>query len=449
MATLTQQVSIHNTRARPPRRQNVLVERSKFIAALFIFRAALDICYVYYMVPAFSDHNLTPMIIDFNFTRYIFSYFFVFLAGLFCPFDKKNFSGIAFLFFLIFSLIPTTTMVGYNQALSLYAVVLVLVALLTTYLTATMSFSNIKLPIVENGQKVVWTISILFIGSFIVWSVASGAIATISFNLDDIYLFRQQTHDLEGAWIAYTNLWAQKIFNPLLFAIALGRKNILLIALTIAMQFYFFGISHHRVHMFVPILVYAVYILYQKNLSLSQLCVLFSVAILVLLALALRYNWDDIAAIIIRRAFFVSPAVTFEWIDYFHSRPKIYFSDNLLASLSKTEYTGVNIPHLIGDYMLPGKRLAFNTGLIGSGYAQMGFWGVMFYASVLGFVIKFVNLLVYRGLSIYIVAAVLAFPVRTAWVDSDLFTALLSHGILIGIITMWLLGTSPLSKAHK
>ncbi|MNY40286.1 hypothetical protein D3C86_1750200 [compost metagenome] len=100
------------------------------------------------------------------------------------------------------------------------------------------------------------------------------------------------------------------------------------------------------------------------------------------------------------------------------------------------------LPYYLGDYFVPGKSLAFNAGIVGTGYAQAGFFGVIFYATTLGFFLRFVNGLIKGGLPVYMVAAVLITPIRTAWADSDLFSALLSHGILIGIVVLWLYGKS-------
>ena len=90
--------------------------------------------------------------------------------------------------------------------------------------------------------------------------------------------------------------------------------------------------------------------------------------------------------------------------------------------------------------MAPGREISFNSGIIGAGFAQAGLLGVAFYAIVVGWIIKFVNSLIRQGVPVFVATALLIAPIRTAWADSDLFTALLSHGIIVSLVVLWLLG---------
>jgi hypothetical protein len=143
-------------------------------------------------------------------------------------------------------------------------------------------------------------------------------------------------------------------------------------------------------------------------------------------------------------SFFVPASVNFDWIAFFLERPRVYFSDNLLAGIPASINEGENLPLLLGDYMASGRRFAFSCGMIDAGFSQMGYFGVTLYAFVVGASVKFVNALFRHGVPVFWAAAVLFALLRTAWADSDVFTALLPHGIHVCIVMLWLIG-----KPHK
>jgi hypothetical protein len=78
--------------------------------------------------------------------------------------------------------------------------------------------------------------------------------------------------------------------------------------------------------------------------------------------------------------------------------------------------------------------------LVSSGYSHAGFVGVVVYSVIIGYILGVANYLVRRGVPVWIAVAILAGPFRTAWADSDLFASLLTHGILIAIVLIWIHG---------
>ncbi len=419
---------------------SAMTSRISFIFALILFKFVLDACYFYYVSPTFNNHFIARLVINFESSRYLYSFGFIILAGLFSPFKKNSFNGIAFLIFLLFLYLPMVSMAGLDSELPLFPIWLALIALFVIFIFSTASFVSFKLPMVSNGEVITLFVSLCFSLIFLAWSVISGAINNFNLDLTQMYYYREvNTILLDVGGMGYVNLWTQKVFNPMLIIIGLRRKNYLIFGFAMVVQIYFFGVTQHRAHLFIPVLIFAMYYLYASKISLVKLYVYFSLALSVFLILALRYQWDDMIAIIIRRAFFVPASATFGWVDYFSANPKVYFADKILSRPSI--YEGQGLPRVLGDYLVPGKKLNYNTGLVGVGFAQLGVWGVILYAVILGVVLKFVNMLIENGAPLYIVAAILISPVRSAWADSDIFTAILSHGIFVGIIMLWLYGS--------
>lgn len=418
-----------------------LSARLKFVLAVFFFRSSLDLCYIYYIHPAFESHFLTPMRLEFDLLRYLLSYSIVVLLAMFLPLRNDNLSGVFFAIAMIFLIVPMTVMYGFDSSLPGDAILAGVVAVVAAFSAVAIRIVRVRIPLAKAGQGIATFLALGFVAYFLAWSFVSGAAANINFDFTQIYEYREIAGGLLDVGVfSYLNVWAQKVFNPLLLALGLYRRNRLLVLFALAMQIYFFGVTQHRAHLFVPVLIVMVYWLYLSRISISRLYLIAGTGLLVFLGLTLVANLDAAAAIVLRRAFFVPASVTFDWVAFFLERPKVYFADNLLAAISDSVYSGRTLPFFLGDYMAPGRQLAFNNGIVGAGFAQAGLTGVALYAFLLGLVVKFVNALIRQGLPVFIAAAILIAPLRTAWADSDLFTALLSHGIAMSVIVLWLLG---------
>lgn len=421
-------------------RAEVIVVWAGRIAAVLVFRLALDLAYYFYVSPAFFDDPITTMLIKFNAERYLLSIVLVVTPAMFVPFGKRDLSGIYFMAAMIFLYIPMTSIVAFNDQLPIEPVLITLLAIAVSLVFVNLPLIPL-LPMARNGERSAIQVSAAAVMLFIFWSIYSGAASNINLDLAQIYGFREANSELldVGVW-AYLNLWAEKIFNPLLFAIALYRRSLAMILLTLVVQLYFFAVTQHRIHLFAPILTYMIYLLYQRSITLTQLYFYSAIALVVILAVALSFGLDTAASLLIRRALYVGASVTIDWISYFTEASKIYWSDRYLLGRAPTEYTGVNLPYFMGHVKFPETPFAFNVGMVGAGYSHAGIWGVALYAALLGLIVNFVNRLIKRGLPAYIAAAILIGPLRTAWADSDLLTTLLSHGVIVAILIFALLG---------
>lgn len=418
-----------------------LVARAYFVLSIFIFRGVLDLCYLNYLSISFLDDPITPMPLNFNQWQWLASYLLVIPVAFIVPYDKRNLSGIFYLAALAFLYVPMTSMVGMNDEKSLSALLLVLFAILVSRALIAIPTLSVPMPSARQGFPAAIALSTTMVAVFVVWSIISGAASNWSLNLDDIYLYRKDLSTvLDPGLMAYINLWAQKVFNPFLIAIGLFYRKRFLVIACVLLQFYFFAVTQHRTHMFVPVLIFFVYLLYTRRIQISHIYNMFSMTLAFLLLYTMFVDLEQVLGIVVRRAFFVAASVTYDWIAYFNVNPHVYFADNLLKNYVINSYTGQNLPTLMSYLVFSGPEFGFNVGLVGTGYAHLGLFGVFLYACLIGAIVWFANGLVARGLPPFIAAAMLIEPMRTVWADSDLFTAILSHGILIGLLLMWIHG---------
>jgi hypothetical protein len=92
--------------------------------------------------------------------------------------------------------------------------------------------------------------------------------------------------------------------------------------------------------------------------------------------------------------------------------------------------------HVIGTY-LGHPDLGANTGFIASGYAHFGIIGVAIYTVIATIILNFINA-ISKKINLYFLLAIILIPMQTLFISSDMFTVLLTHGLLIAILVLWL-----------
>ncbi len=417
--------------------------RLNFLLAGFLFKIALDASYVTYLTEAFADHFLTPFQVKFSIFQYLESFAWLGIPLLLVPFSSKSAGGLAFFCAIVFLCAPVASIYGLDSDRSRDTLALTVLAIGVAYFVSSVGVrrsKRIKLP--ERGETYLLYISFLFMGMFLAVAAFNGVLFNMQFDIDRIYEYRLELGSkVDIGLFVYSNLWAQKVFTPLVFAVGLRRKSVWLIGSALTMQLIYFGVTQHRAHLFSPLLVIFAYFLYRKDFSYAKgffysACTLFGLSILIS-----NFELEALGAITVRRALFVGPSVTYSWVEYFTQNPKVFFADNLLASFVDNQYTRTNLPMLMGNNIREGYDIAFNVGLVGTGFAQLGVFGVILYGAIIGVVIRINDRLIESGVPPYISASVLFFPYRIAWADSDLFTSLLSHGLLVGTFAVWLFGS--------
>ncbi len=417
--------------------------RINFLLAGFLFKIALDVAYATYLTGAFTDHFLTPFIFNFSAFQYLESFVWLGLVLLIVPSSSKSAGGLAFFAAIVFFCAPMASIYGMDAERSRDVLVLSVLAIGVAHLVSAVVIQRggkIKLPKVH--EKYLIFLSIFLIGMFLTAAAASRALLNMNFAIDEVYDLRdEQGAKVDIGILIYTNLWAQKVFTPLILAIGLQRKSIWLVGFALIMFFIYFGVTQHRTHLFTPLLVLFCYIVYRRDFSYARGLVLCALALFFMSALISIFELETLSAITIRRALFVGPSAAYTWVEYFAEHPKVFFADNLLASIVRNEYTGTNLPFYLGDYLRANYDIGFNAGLVATGFAQLGVFGVIMYAAIIGVVIRINNALIEAGVPPYISASIFFLPYRVAWADSDLFTTLLSHGLLVGTFAVWLFGS--------
>ncbi len=418
------------------------------LCGFLFFRLALDISYEKFLYVIFKFDTPINFWYNVSIGRYLFSLliFLIFTSVINCrPKDIAN----VFLFMAAFFLVgPLTSEYGLNAGRPIEPVLYTIAALFVADLASRIPLPDIisRIP-VPGGPRLAVVGSVLAVLYLLIWAYLSGAYHYFNIDVRHVYDYRDKVAELldRGA-LSYLNLWVYKVFTIFLVLVCLHRRNWIGLVLVLAAQMVFFGLTSHRIVLFLPFLAIAIWLYLDRIDQLAPMPYAAGLGIVAALFLFEVRGIESIAEIAIRRAFFVPSGLTFQWFDYFTFHPHVYWADRLLASFSSGEYVRVNLPRLMGDYFVPGSDSAANTGLVPAGYAQAGMWGVALYAVILGLVLSVLNMIVKSGVPLWFVAALTIGPLRTALADSDLFTSLLSHGLGMSVVLLWLYRGQMLSR---
>ena len=405
----------------------------KFIFCICLFRLLLEFSYVNVMSTVFAYDGYT---LDFNMVNYIFSWVFYLITLLFVEDRMVKVSDFFFITALLSVVAPMTVIYGYDSSRDPVAVLILIFSLFfVKFITTFKSISFKKLVIVKNGMRIVVIISLVFVFFLVIWYFFSG----VNFNLDftKVYEFRASNDELAGIGILrYTNNWTYQIFNVTLFAIALLHKKYFFAFILVIIQTYYFSASAHKIVFFLPFMVFSIRYYFGKTNSLVALPMTFT--LILIGGLISLYFSDDlfIPSLIIRRIFFVPGNLSFSYFEFFSYNPKVFWSNGILSPFLSYPYD-LSLTHMIGRY-IGYDGMGANNGYVSSGFAHAGYFGVLFYSFIVGLLLKLINDMTYNKLPLWFSVSVCIGPLRTILINSDLFTSLLTHGLFISLIIIFL-----------
>jgi len=405
-----------------------------FLFFALLFRVLLEVSYVNFVSPLYFYSGYK---INFSFLNYAISWS-IFLMGFLVIRDRMSkVSDYFFVMALLSIVAPITVMYGYDQGRELLPVLVTLITVFFIYyITRIKTLSFKKIPIIKGGMKIVVSTSSMFVLFLVVWYYVSG----VTFNLDlaKVYEFRSENSSIaaEGL-LTYTNNWTYKIFNITLFALSLLYRKYFLAFLIILIQIYFFAASAHKGVLFLPILIFGIWLYFRKTNSLTVIPLAFCG--IIMFTLFTYFLFDDTLAssLFSRRVFFIPAKLTFVYFDFFSSNPHILWSNSILSPIFSYPYD-LSLSHVVGRY-LGDENMGANNGFISSGFAHAGYLGVFLYATILGILLRFINDITYNLLPLWFAVALSVIPLRNALISSDLFTVMLTHGFIIALIIIFLL----------
>ena len=192
--------------------------------------------------------------------------------------------------------------------------------------------------------------------------------------------------------------------------------------------------------MIYPFVVFGIIYAVESGRNLSRGLLLFLVAGMVFAVLLALYGGITRPAYtLIGRTFFSVALNHFDYYQFFQSNPFLMWSNSFLKHFIVNPYD-VPVPALIGvDRWGRGGDAFANAGYVASGYMHLGLLGVLLYSVILGLLFKLYDWLVLGRTTLSLGLVVSALAILQV-VNVDLTTALLSQGIAVSLLVLFLLG---------
>jgi hypothetical protein len=309
------------------------------------------------------------------------------------------------------------------------------------------SGATLRLPYVNSSRPL--ALYILVIGAFVVtlWMIASGGLQYFNLDLRLVYDFRRDV----GAVISqgpmgYLNTWATKVFGPALLAIALWKKRYFLALSVFGLHVIWFGISSHKAVLFYPFLITFLWVWFRSTKALSLIPIGMGLAVSISYLLFLFIDEIFVGSLFIRRVFFVPANNIFFYYEFFSQNPFVYWSNSITSSFINYPYH-INPARLIGEAR--GTESHVNNSFLSTGYMHAGLAGVIFYGVLAGLIFRLIDSISASGIPAWLAIAIIIVPSRSLLISADLPTSLLTHGIGIAIVILFLMRISPRREAQK
>lgn len=401
--------------------------------SLLIYKVIIDASYVLFMSEVYAYEGFT---VDYDVNKYFISWILYILTCLFTPSNFLRISDYFVVLTVTAVVAPLACLVGIGNYEIFPLVVTVSSLLLIILIINLLGILEFSLPYVKNGRVIAVYSSGLIIALVVLWLILTGAAFNLNFNLSLVYEYRSTNAELSSFGIfAYFNNWVYQIFNVFLISYFLLRRKWALFTIFCLLQIFFFGVSAHKSVLFYPLLIVSIWYYLQKKISLAVVPLLFSGVIVFSFLTYLFFSDIFISSLFIRRVFFIPAMLTINYFDFFSDNVFVYWSNSVLSSFVDYPYTE-RMTILIGQFR--GTDASANNGYVSSGYAHAGIMGVFLYSLILGFIMSLLNSMTRNTDHLWFYLALVIVPIRAVVISSDLFTSLLTHGLLISIFLIFL-----------
>lgn len=409
-----------------------LESSSVYVFAAIFYRGTLEFSYWAFINPKFAG---TGFVWNPNHIKYIESW--ICYLVLLCLTPRQIFKPSDFFLSILLFTFLTPLLAFYGLAdqnrYHLYIILLGYILILVFR-----KGRPIHIPSLAEGKQVALFIMIASVIIVSVWITMSAGFSHFNFNFSKIYVYRGIIEEkINIGLIRYANSWTFEVFGTTLIMLSLWRKKFFLTALIMMLHVFWFGITQHKSVMFTPLLPIFVWMIFRKTSSLNWVPLLLVLVIASSTIISLSFNSMFPATLFPRRSLFVPARNTFDYYEFFSNNPKVWWSNTSFNMGFIDNPYDINPANLIGE--MRGVTSHRNNSFLSTGYMHAGITGIVLYAVLVGLLFRITDSLAFKGLPVWVILAVLFAPYISLILSSDLPTALLTHGIGIGLIILFLL----------
>jgi hypothetical protein len=427
-------------------RDRALTSIASLVAAGLILKAVTDMAYLTLMRDLYSAEAARVI----STGSLLVSYLLTAVAAVVVAMDvalRPGPGNIVSLLYLSVVVIPVLSLFGFGAQYAEPGFVLSVLGCMTIVALVRLLVPAVRLPRPRAGARVVAWALLAAMAAYVYGALlVSGGIGRLNFDLSQVYEFRDELELAQFPFASYLIPWQAYVVNMILLAYFVHRGWKVAALGLLAAQLLLFGMTNYKAFLFAPVLVLGVLWLARSSLQLGWVIVLGAAAVL-LAAWGIYLVSDEvlIPAIFVRRLFFVPAELHLWYFDFFSTpgNPFVALSNSVLAAFSPYPYDQP-VPLVIG-WAYTGAELGANAGWMADAYAQFGFPGMAVFAVLLAVVLRVVDG-ISAGTSRQLATAAIAVPAM-ALVNSGLLTVLLTHGLGLAGLLLWLLGDDGRSRS--
>ena len=256
-------------------------------------------------------------------------------------------------------------------------------------------------------------------------------------NFAEVYDYRLVLRETMSGYMAYIDSWVFKIFNPTCIALTLHFKQKILFVFFIVMQILLYGFSSHKSVLFTGVIVVAFYYLTPYILKNKYNLLKMAISANLIATVLWKMNVSGYFCSIYNRLIFTPARINYYYYEYFSKNGFDWFSQSFLRKFTQSNYE-LLLPRLIGLEYYGNAQTNANTGFLGFGYAQGGFFVVIVYSILVALLIIIISSIA-KKISPRLVLSISIFPILSLFISGDLPTSLLTGGIIIMLIILYLL----------
>lgn len=408
----------------------------KLLIFLIIYKLSLDYLYVNSVCVYFGYlgylNELNDKINNFSYI----------VLALYAYFFKKNLEAntpaslILMVIYLLYFL-PNLTFCVYNNDFPFFIYSVLYSSLLSFFY---LRYKNVKYyKILDDSQAMQLYKTLLYtvVLLMIVFSVMYNGFS-IKFDFEEVYEIRAKISEINmPSFIHYLRPIAS-MFITISFMYYLIQKKVFLSYL-----FFFFGLmmysfGAHKTDFILLIMALLIYFFYKKEYN-NYLLHLFVFLNIILIGFV-EFGDETVQISIVgfySRAFFTPNLLGYFHYDYFSTHDLLYLKEHFGHWFETNVNHKNNSPYIIAATYFNDKEMSSNTGLIGSDYAQFGWFSLLVFPFVRAFFFKIFDMSSFKlDPRIYLISS-LSFGVL--FINGAFFTALISGGFLAVCFLLYLI----------
>lgn len=240
--------------------------------------------------------------------------------------------------------------------------------------------------------------------------------------------------------LSYLVATQANVVNPLIAALGVQRRNLLLIATAVGGQLVLYATTGFK-HVLFAVLAWVIMLVLLRRKKATgprgASILVGAVGVIVISAIVDVIMSTNLATSLFSRRFILTPGVfTSAYVRYFSDNPQAHLGYSVLAPFVDYPYQ-TTPPYLIGAWIANDPEMSSNANLFADGFANFGWLGIVGAGAVLLIYLRVIDR-ASAGLPMTLVGLVTVIP-SVSLSNSSILTSMLSHGLVAAVVLLALL----------